>query len=38
MKSKDRKLSAYKHNGFWQPVDSVKDKIQLEKILKKINV
>ncbi len=33
-----KQLVAYKHNGFWQPVDSVKDKLQLEKILKKRNV
>jgi glucose-1-phosphate cytidylyltransferase len=30
----DRKLVAYKHYGFWQPMDSLRDKNQLEEIWK----
>lgn len=26
---KDRNLNAYKHNGFWRPMDTLKDKIEL---------
>ena len=32
--SKKKKLSAYKHNGFWQCMDTKRDKDLLEKILK----
>ncbi len=27
--SKDNKLNAYKHNGFWKPMDTLRDKIDL---------
>ncbi len=30
--TKDKKLCAYKHNGFWMPMDSLKDKNSLQKI------
>jgi glucose-1-phosphate cytidylyltransferase len=29
----DGQLSAYKHRGFWQPMDTLRDKIYLEKLL-----
>ena len=32
--SKKKKLIAYKHNGFWQCMDTKRDKDLLEKILK----
>jgi len=25
-------LSAYKHSGFWQPMDTLRDKIKLEEL------
>ncbi|MGJ8696841.1 MAG: glucose-1-phosphate cytidylyltransferase [Verrucomicrobiaceae bacterium] len=28
----DRQLSAYKHRGFWRPMDTLRDKIQLEEM------
>ena len=28
--AKDRKLAAFKHNGFWKPMDALRDKIELE--------
>lgn len=28
--ARDRQLSAYKHEGFWRPMDTLRDKIQLE--------
>jgi glucose-1-phosphate cytidylyltransferase len=28
--AKDRQLSAYKHEGFWRPMDTLRDKLQLE--------
>lgn len=28
----DRQLMAYKHNGFWQPMDTLRDKQQLEEL------
>jgi len=28
----DGKLAAYKHRGFWQPMDSLRDKIYLEEL------
>ena len=28
--AKDGKLSAFKHNGFWKPMDALRDKIELE--------
>ena len=34
--SKKRQLIAYKHNGFWQCMDTKRDKDLLEKILSKI--
>jgi len=30
--AKDGEMSAYEHNGFWQPMDTLRDKIQLEKL------
>ena len=30
--SKDGELSAFKHEGFWQPMDALRDKIKLEKL------
>jgi len=30
--ARDGQLSAYKHRGFWQPVDALRDKLQLEKL------
>jgi glucose-1-phosphate cytidylyltransferase len=28
--AKDQQLAAYKHTGFWQPMDTLRDKSQLE--------
>ena len=33
--TKRKNLLAYKHNGFWQCMDTVRDKIKLEEIMKK---
>ena len=30
-----KELQAYKHTGFWQSMDSLKDKIDLEELWKK---
>ena len=30
--AKDGKLAAYKHYGFWKPMDALRDKIELEKL------
>nr|AIF23458.1 alpha-D-glucose-1-phosphate cytidylyltransferase (rfbF) [uncultured marine thaumarchaeote SAT1000_15_H02] len=30
--SQQKQLSAYKHEGFWQPMDTLRDKIYLEKL------
>jgi len=30
--AKDNKLVAYKHYGFWKPMDMLRDKIQLEEL------
>lgn len=30
--AKDRQLVAYKHDSFWQPMDTLRDKIQLENL------
>ena len=35
--TKKKQLMAFKHTGFWQCMDSKKDKDKLEKILRKIN-
>ena len=32
--TKNRKLAAFKHKGFWQCMDTKRDKDNLEKILK----
>ena len=32
--AKDNKLSAYKHNGFWKPMDTLRDKNVLEELWK----
>lgn len=29
--AKDRQLQAFKHNGFWEPMDTLRDKIELQK-------
>ncbi len=34
---KDHQLMAYKHNGFWQPMDTLRDKNQLENLWKSGN-
>ena len=33
--SKDKKLIAYKHNGFWKCMDTLRDKIYLVNLIKK---
>ena len=33
--TKKKQLSAFKHTGFWQCVDTMRDKENLEKLLKK---
>ena len=33
--TKKKQLSAFKHNGFWQCMDTLRDKENIEKILKK---
>jgi len=30
----DKQLMAFKHEGFWQPMDTLRDKVHLEKLLK----
>ena len=30
--AKEKKLSAFKHNGFWHPMDTIRDKKHLEKL------
>lgn len=35
--AKQGALSAYRHNGFWQPMDTLRDKIHLEEIWKSGN-
>lgn len=30
--AKDNKLNAYKHSGFWKPMDTLKDKIELNEL------
>lgn len=30
--AKERQLNAYRHNGFWQPMDMLRDKIELTKL------
>jgi glucose-1-phosphate cytidylyltransferase len=32
--AKDGELMSFKHSGFWQPMDTLRDKIKLEKLLK----
>lgn len=32
--AKDRQLVAYKHSGFWQPMDTLRDKMHLEELWK----
>lgn len=32
--AKDRELNAYKHNGFWRPMDTLKDKNELTELWK----
>ena len=29
---KDNQLAAYKHDGFWQPMDTLRDKMYLEEL------
>jgi glucose-1-phosphate cytidylyltransferase len=35
--SKDRQLMAYKHEGFWQPMDTLREKHELEKLISSRN-
>jgi len=35
--AKNGQLSAYKHSGFWQPMDTLKDKIYLDELLNERN-
>lgn len=35
--SANKELYAYKHDGFWQPMDTLKDKRELEKLIKENN-
>lgn len=35
--AKDKKLFAYKHNGFWKPMDTLRDKNQLQDLWSKGN-
>jgi glucose-1-phosphate cytidylyltransferase len=30
--AKDRQLAAYRHRGFWRPMDTLRDKVQLEEL------
>ncbi|MFD1462399.1 sugar phosphate nucleotidyltransferase, partial [Paenibacillus farraposensis] len=30
--AKDNQLSAFKHDGFWQPMDTLRDKVKLEEL------
>jgi glucose-1-phosphate cytidylyltransferase len=30
--AQDGQLSAYRHKGFWQPMDTLRDKMMLEKL------
>ncbi len=30
--SRDGQLAAYKHTGFWQPMDTLRDKVYLEEL------
>lgn len=30
--ARDRKLAAYRHHGFWQPMDTLRDKLALEQL------
>jgi glucose-1-phosphate cytidylyltransferase len=30
--AKDKQLNAYKHSGFWQPMDTLRDKIYLDQL------
>ena len=30
--AKEQKLTAFKHNGFWHPMDTLRDKNHLEKL------
>ena len=32
---KEKELNAFKHEGFWHPMDTLRDKKQLEKIILK---
>ena len=35
---KDKQIMSYIHNGFWQPMDTLRDKIKLEEIWNSGNV
>ena len=35
--TKERQLNAYKHNGFWQPMDTMRDKNYLTDLWQKGN-
>jgi len=33
--AKSKQLNAFKHNGFWQPMDTLRDKMKLDEMWKK---
>ena len=33
--AKDGELMSFKHEGFWQPMDTLRDKIQLDELYEK---
>jgi glucose-1-phosphate cytidylyltransferase len=35
--AKDNQLAAFKHNGFWKPMDALRDKLELDDLWKKNN-
>ena len=35
--AKKKQLMAYKHNGFWQSMDTYRDKLQLDELWKNKN-
>lgn len=35
--AEEKRLNAFKHYGFWQPIDTIREKEQLENVLKEKN-
>ena len=33
--ARDNKLYTFKHNGFWKPMDTLRDKTQMEELIEK---